>query len=133
MAKAKTASKNPRGHPPHKPTDAMRKLVRDHAIVGTPQENICAILGISLPTLHKHYRHELDTSRDTANAAIGGALYTKAMSGDTASMIFWLKTRARWRETLDLSNEDGSLNPNASHALVLAALAKIHDAGSDCS
>jgi hypothetical protein len=131
MAKAKTASKNPRGHPPHKPTDAMRKLVRDHAIVGTPQENICAILGISLPTLHKHYRHELDTSRDTANAAIGGALYTKAMSGDTASMIFWLKTRARWRETLDLSNEDGSLRREPIVQHVTAYLSRKHDAKAD--
>jgi hypothetical protein len=111
MVAAKRSSKKPNTGVAHKPTDAMRKTVRDHAIVGTPQENICAILGISVPTLHKHYRQELDTARDTANAAIGGALYTKAMGGDTAAMIFWMKTRARWRETVDIVNSDGSLKP----------------------
>jgi hypothetical protein len=42
-------------------------------------------------------------------------------------MIFWLKTRARWRETVDISNEDGSLRPEPVAAAVLAALNKIYD------
>jgi len=95
--------------------------------VGTRQEAICAILGISVPTLLKHYRLELDNARDEANAAVGGALFTKAMLGDTTAMIFWLKTRARWKETVDISNEDGSLKPGVTQAAVLAALAKIHE------
>jgi hypothetical protein len=128
MVAAKRKGKKPNTGLPHKPTDETRHIVRSHAIVGTPQENICTILGISLPTLHKHYREELDTARDKANAAIGGALYTKAMSGDTASMIFWLKTRARWRETVDISNEDGSLKPEARQTALLAILAKRHAA-----
>lgn len=127
MTKTKTG-KHPGGRPPHKPTDATRQTVQLHAMVGTRQEVICDILGISLPILHKYYRAELDTSREKANAAVGGALYKKAMSGDTASMIFWMKTRARWRETVDISNEDGSLKPEPVAAAVMAALAKIHDA-----
>jgi len=49
-----------------------------------------------------------------ANATIGGALFNKAKGGDTASMTFWLKTRARWRETADVNHvsEDGSMSPN---------------------
>lgn len=113
----KAAVKKPGTKPgagrPHKPTDRTRLLVRQHAIVGTRQEAICAILGISVPTLLKHYRLELDNARDEANAAVGGALFTKAMLGDTTAMIFWLKTRARWKETVDISNDDGSLKPGA--------------------
>ena len=119
--------KHPGGRPAHQPTDATRQTVSLHATVGTKQDVIAEILGISVDSLQRHYRAELDTSREKANASVGGALFKKAMGGDTTAMIFWLKTRARWRETLDISNEDGSLKPEATQAAVLAALAKIHD------
>jgi hypothetical protein len=121
-----TEHKKP-GRPPHKPTDATRQTVSLHATVGTRQEVIAEILGISVDSLQRHYRSELDTSREKANASVGGALFKKAMSGDTASMIFWMKTRARWRETVDISNEDGTLKPEPVAAAVLAALNKIYD------
>jgi hypothetical protein len=116
------------GPKPHQPTDATRQTVSLHATVGTRQEVIAEILGISVDSLQRHYRSELDTSREKANANVGGALYNKAMKGDTASMIFWLKTRARWRETVDISNEDGSLKPEARQCALLAILAKRHEA-----
>lgn len=123
--------KNKGGRPPHVPTEANRQAVSLHATVGTRQEVIAEILGISVDTLQRYYRSELDTSRERANASVGGALFKKAMAGDTASMIFWLKTRARWRETVDISNEDGSLKPEATQAAVLAILAKRYESGSD--
>lgn len=83
----------------HVPTDENRDIVSSHAIVGTRQEVIADILGIDPKTLRKHYREELDQSLAKANAVIAGSLYGKALGGDTAAMIFWLKTRARWRET----------------------------------
>jgi hypothetical protein len=119
--------KHPGGRPAHQPTEATRQTVSLHATVGTKQDVIAEILGISVDSLQRHYRAEIDTSREKANASVGGALFKKAMGGDTTAMIFWLKTRARWRETLDISNEDGSLKPEATQAAVLAALAKIHD------
>ena len=119
--------KHPGGRPAHQPTEATRQTVSLHATVGTKQDVIAEILGISVDSLQRHYRAEIDTSREKANASVGGALFKKAMGGDTTAMIFWLKTRARWRETLDISNEDGSLKPEATQAAVMAALAKIHD------
>jgi len=101
--------------------------VQLHVMVGSRQEVIAEILGISVDTLYRHYKAEMDTAREKANASIGGALYKKAMGGDTTAMIFWLKTRARWKETVDISNEDGSLKPGVTQAAVLAALAKIHE------
>jgi hypothetical protein len=86
----------------HIPTDATRQTVRLHAMVGSRQETICELLDISKPTLEKHYRKELDTAVEMANASVGGALYRKAMDGDTTAMIFWMKTRARWRETQEI-------------------------------
>jgi hypothetical protein len=105
--------KDPRGRKPHAPSDAQRKLVQLHATVGTTQEMIARVLKIDAKTLRLHYRDELDLAMALANATIGGKLFNKAKGGDTASMIFWMKTRARWRETADVNliSEDGSMSP----------------------
>lgn len=87
------------GMPPHEPTVANREAVKLHAMVGTPQDVIAGMLGIDPKTLRKYYREELDHSLAQANAVIGGSLFNKAKAGDTAAQIFWMKTRARWRET----------------------------------
>ena len=59
---------------------------------------IASVLQVDVKTLYKYYRRELDTARDLANAQVGGALFNKALSGDTTAQIFWMKTRARWKE-----------------------------------
>lgn len=84
---------------PHKPTDATRQTVQLHTTVGTTQAVIADILGIDEKTLRLYYREELDVSKAKANATIGGALFNKAKGGDTAAMIFWMKTQAGWKET----------------------------------
>src|SRR5690625_118961 len=117
------------GAPPHEPTRATRELVQLHTMVGTRQEAIASIIGIDPKTLRKHYRDELDQSKAKANATIGGALFNKAKSGDTAAMIFWMKTQAGWRETtaIDHSSSDGSMSPKDTGAAVLAAIKSKHD------
>jgi len=87
---------------PHDPTQATREVVKLHALVGTRQEVIADILEIDEKTLRKYYREELDQSLSRANAAIGGALFNKAKSGDTSAIIFWLKTRDGFREKQDI-------------------------------
>ena len=110
MTEAKPSSP---GAPPHQPTRATRELVQLHTMVGTRQEAIASIIGIDPKTLRKHYRKELDQSKAKANATIGGALFNKAKSGDTAAMIFWMKTQAGWRETtaIDHTSSDKSMSP----------------------
>ena len=46
-----------------------------------------------------YYQEELDEGRIDANSAIAGTLFQQAKNGNTAAAIFWLKTRARWKET----------------------------------
>jgi hypothetical protein len=48
--------------------------------------------------LRKHLREELDRGVAEANAMISGCLFTAAKAGNITAQIFWLKTRARWRE-----------------------------------
>ena len=117
-----------RTKPPHEPTAETKQLVQLHATIGTPQEDIARVLGIDPKTLRKYYRDELDLASATANATIGGALFNKAKGGDTAAMIFWMKTRAGWREKqeLDLTSSDGSMTPKDSGAAILEALNRKH-------
>lgn len=89
----------------HEPSEASRQIVQLHATVGTPQDMIAALLDIDPKTLRLHYRSELDNAAAQANAVIGGALFNKAKAGDVASMIFWMKARAGWRETVGVVQE----------------------------
>lgn len=102
-----------RTKPPHEPTKALRDTVAMHTLVGTPQSDVARVLGIDEKTLRKHYRDELDLAKARANAKVGGALFNKALAGDTTAMIFWMKTQAGWRETSqhDLTSSDGSMTP----------------------
>jgi len=87
------------GRPPHLANDDTRKQVYELSSVGTRYEDIATVLGISADTLTKYYPEELKKGRIEANTAIASTLYEKAKSGDTTSMIFWLKSRAQWKET----------------------------------
>ena len=87
------------GRPPHLATDDTRKTVYELSSVGTTYEDIAKVIGISHDTLTKYYRPELDRGRIDANAIIAGTLFKEAQNGNTSAMIFWLKTRARWKET----------------------------------
>jgi hypothetical protein len=116
--------------PPHAPTDATRQTVQLHTMVGTTQADIARVLEIDEKTLRKYYRDELDLAKAKANATIGGALFNQAKSGDTAAMIFWMKTQAGWRERKDINHtsEDGSMTPKAgidTSKLSTEALAEI--------
>jgi hypothetical protein len=50
-------------------------------------------------TLRKHYREELNLGETEANAQVAGFLFNAAKNGNVTAQIFWLKTRAKWRET----------------------------------
>lgn len=96
---------------PHEPSKESRQLVQLHATIGTPQNVIADIIGIDDKTLRLYYRDELDQALARANASVGGALFNKATKGDTAAMIFWMKTRAGWREKqeIDMTSNGGPL------------------------
>ena len=112
-----------RTKPPHEPTKATRDTVQMHALVGTPQEVIADVLNIDPKTLRKYYRNELDLAKAKANAKIGGALFNKAIAGDTTAMIFWMKTQAGWRERqeIDHSSSDGSMTPSRIEIVAVPA------------
>jgi transposase-like protein len=78
--------------------EAVRERVRHLAGVGVRQDDIARIIGCAPKTLRKRLRDELDRGVAEANATIAGYLFAAAKAGNIAAIIFWLKTRAHWRE-----------------------------------
>jgi hypothetical protein len=78
--------------------EATREKVRYLAGLGLPQDDIARIIGCATKTLRKRFRDELDRGIAEANAMISGYLFAAAKAGNTTAQIFWLKTRAGWRE-----------------------------------
>ena len=80
-------------------TAEQRILVKSMAAVGIRHEEIARKVGIRSPkTLRKHFRRELDEGVTDANYSVAQSLYANAKKGNVAAQIFWLKTRAGWRE-----------------------------------
>lgn len=102
-----------RGPAPRIPTDDERRVVENCVAIGYTQEQIALILGVSETWIKKNFREELRAGKLKADAQVAGKLFEKAMKGDTASIIFWCKTRMGWRETSNINHEseNGSMSP----------------------
>lgn len=86
---------------PFVPNDTMRSVVTNMVCAGIEQKFIAQALGVSVSTLVRHFRDELDSGLANANAAVVASLFERATQGgpsDVTAMIFWLKARAGWRE-----------------------------------
>lgn len=105
------ASKDKGGRPPHLADATTRNKVFMLSTVGTRHEDIATVLGISADTLTKYYNDELAKGRIEANASVAETLFKQAKEGNTTAMIFWLKSRAKWKET---SQHEISGNPDGT-------------------
>ena len=97
------------GRRAHKPDSGFRRQVEAMAAYGIPEIDIARVVGVDPKTLRKHYRDELDMGETKANAQVAGFLFNAARSGNVTAQIFWLKTRARWRETPTELRHSGSV------------------------
>lgn len=105
-----TKTRKGRGRPEHVPTKKTRDHVALLASVGNGQETIARVIGISVPTLTRHYASELELGLANANAKVGANLLKQACKDDFRAVpaaIAWLKYRDRhnW-------NEHGPLPPS---------------------
>lgn len=89
----------------HEPTDEQRAHVQQWASYGIAQDEIARSIGITKPTLEKHYRDELDMGAANANAEVVAALLANAKSGNVTAQIWWTKCRMGWKETIKTENE----------------------------
>lgn len=86
------------GKPPYVPTREDRRLVEAYVGVGMTQDEICGALSrpvdhergplkMSVPTLHKHFRRELDTAQAKTVARMRIKLIAKADAGDVQALL----------------------------------------------
>lgn len=98
----------------HEPTDETRAQVYALSSFGVTQDEIGRFLGVSDDTLRKYYSLEIDRAKTDRNAEVAAFLFRSA-NGSTLSegasysdclkaAMFWLKTRAQWRETQHLDH-----------------------------
>lgn len=69
---------------------------------GLTREQIAAALGISYSTLNrrsKDLESAIKRGESRGIAKVANALFDKAVKGNTAAQIFFLKARAGWKET----------------------------------
>jgi len=86
--------------PKFEPTGEQRRTVKSMSAYGSKQEEIAKVIGLRSPkTLRKHFSKEIALGAIEANAQVAQTLYQMATSKECpAATIFWLKTRAGWRE-----------------------------------
>ena len=100
------AARRPKGKP-YTPTDDDYDKVEEMVIIGLDQHTIAKIMGIGTATLHKYYKHTLETAREKRTASVAGVAYKMAMSGESAAMTtFWLKTQGGWTPKQHIVHED---------------------------
>src|SRR5438132_1587461 len=101
--------------------DAMRERVRYLAGVGVPQDDIAKIIGCAPKTLRKRFRADLDRGVAEANATMCGFLFAAAKGGSIPAIIFWLKTRAHWRERTAPDDPSPDRRPSSCEPLQTSA------------
>jgi hypothetical protein len=96
------------GRPKFKITDETKRTVEKLSGLGLPQEQIAETIGCSVDTMVKYLQHEITIGKAKANSSISQKLFEKAMSGDSALLIFYAKTQMRWKETdkLEITGKD---------------------------
>jgi hypothetical protein len=82
---------------PHEPTAETRAEVATLSGQGLPHIDIARLIGITVPTLHKYYREDLDRGMALANATVSGRLFAMT-EHNVAAAIFWSKARMGWSE-----------------------------------
>jgi hypothetical protein len=92
---------NARERPKHEPNEQSREIVELLSGFGIPQNRIAPVLKISVPTLHRCYRNELDRGAAMVETQLVGDLLRFATGKDGTALraiMFSLRCRFGWSE-----------------------------------
>lgn len=95
------------GNPPFVPTAAQRQDVESWVRAGCTAADIGILLDVSRQTVERHFKRELELGRARLKVALGGKLVKMALAGDKTSLIFWLRTQAKWNVRVEHTGADG--------------------------
>jgi DNA-binding transcriptional regulator YdaS (Cro superfamily) len=120
------------GRPEHVATDQNRLMVKVMVAGGFDQPSIALVLGISKPTLRKHYKVEIATGANEANALVNRSLFRQALKGNVGAIVWWDKTRRGMKETqaVEHAGKDGNpIEVNITRGRLAQRLARFAAAG----
>ena len=83
---------------PKKPGDQALREIEVLASIGLTQQQIADIKDMCVDTLRKYARLQLIRGKSKGIAKLAETAYKRALDGNTALLIFLLKTQAGWRE-----------------------------------
>lgn len=81
----------------HEPSDIDRQTVQIMAAGGLVHGDIAAARGISVPTLYKHYRQELDNGKAAIDTLALQAHVRLIKNDDFAAVKWWQQSQMGWR------------------------------------
>lgn len=93
-------TKPEKNSPGFRPSPGQAREVSVMAALGLDPSDIALVLNIEEKMLKTYYAKELRVSHNIANAMVARVALQMAMSGRFPDMTkFWLKSRAKWKET----------------------------------
>lgn len=116
------------GRKPHQPSEKTRAQVEALVACGIPQEEIAKLIGVTVDTMAKHYREEMDLGLAKANAQVARNLFRMATGNGREALgaaCFWLKTRGGWRETMNHHHEGKLAVSHSAEEDILGKLARL--------
>ena len=78
------------------------------------------LLGISKPTLEKHFREELDRGMALMHYKVGSSLVDNALAGNVNAQQFYLSRQAGWKETTVVENKTNEFDRMSAEDLAKA-------------
>ena len=96
-----------RGPKPWSPSAEQIAKIKLYAGLGMTQEQAAKLMGKSVNGFKNSEaaKEAFELGKAEIIAKIAGKLVQKALAGDSASIFFYLKTQAGWRETLHVGGE----------------------------
>jgi len=82
----------------HVPSRRKRRLVQSLMAQGLTVKAAAEVMDLDDATLRKHYAKEIETGASKGMALMARSIYRRALQGDTTAAIFWLKSKAGWRD-----------------------------------
>jgi hypothetical protein len=117
------------GTPEHVWDETIAARIVECCSSGWTRKDIANEVGISIPTILKHYRAELDEADAVANDTIKNTLFKVATEDRSVpALIFWCKVRMGWVEKakLEVSTPGAEMDLSKLSTDELIQLEKLH-------
>ncbi len=105
------------GQPKHEVTEENKRIIKALVAYGVPYAEVATQLQISVDTLSRHYKLELETAKAEAVAKMGEGVYRRGIDGSIQDAHFYLKTQGYkygWSERTQIEHtgKDGGAIKN---------------------